>query len=266
MRISLLTRVRTPKLYEGMLRSAAFNADGTFSTKADYDKEGLPLCSKSYNKLGKQSKADILCFVEDDVEFRSRGWDTKIKEIFKKYNPDIVGIAGTRKYDGGYIFESGYPYAAGQHITNNDSQEYVKVFSYYSEYEDVVAVDGMIMFVSRKFFKRNKFDPKLNQMFFYDIDLCLRARKVGVTCDILVKHSTKTKELYGVYPKEMKPIQYYWNYFHKKHGIKYEKRTDRNLACSYVSLERYLKSGQNVCFKSFVNKFIDGGFIIRPKE
>lgn len=252
MNIDLITRYRTKEMLDRMLLSATSTASGKFGLLAEPDSEGLPKCADTYNRLISQSKADIVCLLHDDIEFLSKGWDREARELFVEYKPDILGVVGTTRYLGGKIFSSGRPNTVGAYCCDQDGKAYVKVFSKKYRYLKVAAVDGMIMFVDRKYWEKNPFDEAFDELFFYDIDFCLRAKHVAITSSILVKHS-KPKSLYGKYPEKMKPITAYSGKFNEKHGLAPISIGDQT--CAMATLSDFRTIGQNALQLAFESKY-----------
>ena len=248
MKIDLITRIRDKSLYKRLVKSAKDTAYLKVGYLSEVDSIGLPKMADTYNRLGKQSDADILCFVHDDVEFISKGWDNKLREIFITYNPDILGVVGTDKYIGGATFDTGINHSHGIIMGNNG----VRVVSNRYAYKQVEAIDGLFMCVSKKFFNKNKFSKEFDELYYYDIDLCLRSKKVGITSDILVKHS-KPEKLYGKYPDNMKSEKIYGKIINKKYNLKPEPVQDQR--CCQVSLDRYIKEGHDNLYIKFCEDY-----------
>ncbi len=254
--IELMTRIQSPKLYERMKLSAIDTSCSPILFSSETDDIGLPKCAETYNRLAFKSKADIFCFVEDDVEFISLDWDRIAEDIFLEYNPDILGVVGASEYHGGGYFEAGRDHSFGHVACNRSKFEQdtcVRVLSEYYRYKKVKVIDGMLMFVRRDFFLREPFDEKVfDELFYYDIDLCLKSDRVAITSDILVKHS-KPPEFYGKYPANMKTVDQYEPILMERHGL--VKKPTQDQTCCMVSLEMFRKQGQTECFKGFERKY-----------
>ncbi len=244
--MDLITRVRDISLYHRMMRSAKETACVPFDNHFEIDEENKPKCAETFNRLGKQSTSDILCFVEDDIEFIDKNWDVHAEEIFAEFKPDILGVIGSTKYEGGNYFDSGYQYGVGMVMGNPG----IRILSGKSRFTPCQVVDGMLMFVKSDFFKKESFDEKFYGLFYYDIDLCLRG-KVGVT-SLLVKHS-KPPELYGKYPSNMEPIEVFTPAFEEKWGKASGKVEDQK--CCMVQMDTFKKFGQTECLNRYREKY-----------
>ncbi len=256
MKIDLITRIQSMRLYERMRASALHTVNGRFNSLSEVDVINLPKCAETYNRLAAQSKADIFCFVEDDVEFLTDDWDRIVEELFLEYDPDILGVVGATEYHGGGYFESGRENSFGQIACNKsktDESTWVRVLSPWHRYKPVKVIDGMLMFMRRGFWEKYPFDEKVfDELFYYDVDACLEADRVGITSEILVKHS-KPPEMYGVYPPAMKPASAYEPLLLERHGL--TKKPVGDQTCAFVSLDVFRKDGQTKCFEGFKEKY-----------
>jgi hypothetical protein len=105
----------------------------------------------------------------------------------------VIGVAGTAYIQSRYPYwvAAKSPFIHGQVIHHNKQ---LKLSRYSDAVGDqpVVAVDGLLMAVSKETFRKHRFDAKTFDGFhFYDIDFSVRASedsKMLVTTDILTKH------------------------------------------------------------------------------
>ena len=152
---------------------------------------------------------------------------------------NVAGVVGSQKYDGGLIFDAGRKYSAGKLVYLQDGKRNVKLMANRSEVEPVKVVDGLLMAVDRKHFQKAGFDWQFDGLFYYDVDLCLRSNCCVV--DILVSHE-KPADLWGKYPDDMKPQEYYAPAFNKKHGFKGEPPIG-DQSCQQIPYEDYALNG-----------------------
>ncbi len=247
MNIELLCRVRHPSLYERMSRSL-YDTSKNVSILREKDECGEPRLAETYNRLIQRTSAEIVGIAHDDIEFLEKGWDSVVRDVFAEYKPDILGVIGSTVYNGGGVFDSGSRNGVGMIADLNG----VRILSPRSRYAKAKVVDGCLFFINRKFFEKEPFDTKLDGLFYYDIDLCLRAKEVGVA-NILVRHS-KTKDLYGKYPEGMKLRKDFEDYFESKHGMRQGKQEDQ--ACCLATMELFKKLGRNECLRKFEEKYL----------
>lgn len=152
----------------------------------------------AYNIGVKQSKYPYLCFVHDDVSFHTQDWGLKVCEHFKDENAGALGISGTT-----YLpFMPGYWWSGNlvnEAIIPNTANSQEPVFKYYPEKtpekNQVVVLDGVLMFFRRGLFDKIKFDESCYQGYhFYDVDTCVQIARLGYKAycifDILVRHDS----------------------------------------------------------------------------
>lgn len=247
MKIDLFCRTRYPELYERMSKSV-FETSKNVDIFREKDEIGEPRLVETYNRLIPKSNCDVVGIVQDDIEFLDKDWDNTIREIFTEYKPDILGVIGCSMYRGGGVFDMGSRFGVGM-IADSKG---VRILSSRERYAKAKVLDGCLLFISRRFLKKEPFDKNFDGLFYWDIDLCLRAKEVGVA-NILVRHS-KTKELYGKYPEGMKLRKNYEDYFEEKHEMRQGKQESQ--ACCLATLELYRKLGRNECFKKFEEKYL----------
>lgn len=165
------------------------------------------LC-EAYNIGVEKSKYHYLCFVHDDVIFRTNNWGERLVDLFEN-DPQIglVGVVGNK-------FKSSYPSAIGQssfikkrfmrgHIIQTstgyrdfDNSQTKK------DIENVVCIDGVFMFTNKNVMNCCSFDDKLLTHFHgYDIDFALqvftKGFRVMVDREMLIEHISD-----GNYAKE----------------------------------------------------------------
>ena len=239
MKIDIACLVRYPELHERMAASAKKTASVAslgFITQAD---DGLPHLAAAYNRMAAQSDAEIVLFVHDDVHFMEPGWDGKLIEALLS-GFDVAGVVGSREYSGGRIFDSGNRHGAGKFVCQEDGIQHVKLLGPCKSVEPVAVIDGMFMAVKKSHWQVCRFDEQFDELFFYDLDYCLRSRCCVV--DTLIAHE-KPKEHFGKYPEHMKPIEHYWAAFHDKHSLSHSAPIE-NQVCHKMTLPDFLRTGQ----------------------
>lgn len=154
---------------------------------------------KVYNDLATKAKFPYLCFLHEDVIFKTNNWGRKlISEFHEDADIGLIGIAGS-KYKSDYF--SGW-YSGVKEL---DCGNYFHQYPSGSEHvflsptdtknsEEVICIDGVMMCCKREAWQQNLFDEELLKGFhFYDIDFSLRVAhqyKVMVTFDIDLIHIT----------------------------------------------------------------------------
>jgi glycosyltransferase involved in cell wall biosynthesis len=155
-----------------------------------------------YNHGTKQAKFDILCFMHEDISFRTVNWGKKVLSIFKE-NEEIglLGIAG-----GGYksltpsswynyhLQENGGFYAnliqGFKHTGKPDQHEYRNPKT--ESLSRVACIDGCWMCTRKTVAIRYPFDEKrLKKFHGYDLDFSIAVNQqyhVMVTFEVLLQH------------------------------------------------------------------------------
>lgn len=154
-----------------------------------------------YNEGARKAKYNNLCFVHEDVEFKSSSWGQKSLDILKDPKIGIIGIAG-----GGYkaLAPTGWhcnelpsPLRSFQYLIQgykfNDKEEiFVEHNPMKESLSEVVAIDGVWFCTRKDVVEKYPFDEELLKHFHgYDLDFSLNVRKeykIVVTYEVLIKH------------------------------------------------------------------------------
>lgn len=157
----------------------------------------------AYNEGVKRANGSLLCFLHDDVLFRSTNWGSQIVKHFEDENIGIIGFAGSHYIPSTPMYWYSSPFVS-QHNLNKDGNIIENHFheEWFKEGEsliDVCAVDGLCFFARKKIFDHISFD-NINYSGFhmYDMDICLQTLslnyRVCVCRDILVEHNWSEQE------------------------------------------------------------------------
>jgi GT2 family glycosyltransferase len=151
----------------------------TIENQAQYS-----LC-QAYNLGIKNAKFPFLCFVHEDVIFKTNDWGKHlITKIEHDKNIGLIGIAGTK-------FKSTYPlsgwgqgptlqkYKRGHiyHQLGNEEEKHEEfdIHPTKSEFEEVVCVDGVFLFSTKEVFETCSFDSELlNNFHGYDTEISIQ--------------------------------------------------------------------------------------------
>jgi GT2 family glycosyltransferase len=151
----------------------------------------------AYNEGIRRSKGDVLCFMHEDVLFRTAGWGNVINNHFKEDETmGLIGFAGTHFLPSTPMYWYSSPFVSQRNL-NND-QGVVEEHFHEDWFGDrniieVVAVDGFCFFARKPLFDHIAFDEKTYQGFhLYDMDICMQVIqagfKVGVCRDVMAEH------------------------------------------------------------------------------
>lgn len=151
----------------------------------------------AYNKGAAKAKYPYLCFIHEDVSFKTHNWGKLLIDHFKQDEAlGLLGIAGSNYKS--YVF-SGLGSTWGDanlrmNIMQPTKQGVQLLTSKNTDanIEQVVLVDGCFMCTTAKVFSQVHFDEKTFKGFHcYDIDYSLslnRYYKAAVVYDILIEH------------------------------------------------------------------------------
>jgi len=152
---------------------------------------------QAYNEGVKRSKGEILCFIHEDVLFRSKNWGATIE---KHFNDDeqigLIGFAGTHFLPDTPMYWYSSPFVSQRNL-NNDGGVVEEHFheDWFGEKNiiEVVAVDGFCFFAKKSLFDRISFDDKNYKGFhMYDMDICMQVIEAGykvcVCRSVLAEH------------------------------------------------------------------------------
>jgi GT2 family glycosyltransferase len=161
---------------------------------------------EAYNIGESQANYPYLCFVHEDVLFKTKDWGQRLISIMETdQSIGLIGVAGTkfkstyptgswgqssflRKYKRGHVFVS-LDGQNEQHIEFDDSKQPKRL-------EEVVCVDGIFMFTKKEIYKDCKYDDRIFTNFHgYDLDFSFQvffqSYKVMVCREIELIHMSK---------------------------------------------------------------------------
>jgi GT2 family glycosyltransferase len=145
----------------------------------------------AYNEGVKRSKYEVLCFMHDDIIFKTNDWGKSVMNRFNSPNLGAIGVAGSPYYailpgawwSGGYITQSIYGEQELAYQTKKDNAL------------PVVVLDGLWFCVRKSLFSMIRFDDTtFNGFHYYDMDISLQIQQKGYTLlsvyDISIQHSS----------------------------------------------------------------------------
>ena len=159
----------------------------------------------AYNEGVRRAKGDILCFMHEDVLFRSTDWGSRINQYFNEDEKiGVIGFAGTHFLPAAPMYWYSSPFVSQKNL-NND-QGVVKEHAHEDWFAgrsiiEVVAVDGFCFFVRKSLFENIRFDETTYSGFhLYDMDISMQVieakYKVCVCRDVLAEHCWSQKKLF----------------------------------------------------------------------
>ncbi len=154
-----------------------------------------------YNELASKASFPHLCFVHEDVLFRTQGWGKHILDSFAEdSNIGVIGVAGSKykskTFSGWYTGYREFDCANILHLDRNGgaTQLIFLANDSHNKIEEVVSIDGVFISCRKEIWEQVRFDDdQLKGFHFYDIDFSLRAAQhcsVMVTYEIDMVHIT----------------------------------------------------------------------------
>ena len=157
---------------------------------------------QAYNDGAGIAKFEKLLFLHDDVEFVTEDFGKILLEM-NLPNLGVLGIAGSilktntpspwwvsnyHSLPKGIVFQYNI-----QHYSNRVPEKVELGFINEDEIKEILLVDGVLMYTTKKNWKKYPFDDtNFNSFHFYDLDFSLGMHKIGktnyVTNKILIEH------------------------------------------------------------------------------
>lgn len=153
---------------------------------------------QAYNEGMARAKGDILCFMHDDILFRSNNWGKVVEASFaSNQKMGALGVAGghfmpdcpcswsTCKTTSFHVWQTNRDGSATEYGCSN--------YSNGKRLVEVACLDGLFMCIRCKLFDTIRFDDKTFTGFHcYDSDICMQvlsaSYSVNVTFDIDIQH------------------------------------------------------------------------------
>ena len=157
--------------------------------------------AEAYNAAAEKSVFPYLCFVHEDVRFKTKNWGEAAIAHFSRGNIGAIGLAGSI-YKTSVVSSWWQPLIDGlepkrgsiiQHYKHIQKAPEHVFFNPIDEIESpVVSLDGVFIFLGVDTWRDNKFDSTLIKGFHaYDLDFTVRVgakQQVVVVYDILLDH------------------------------------------------------------------------------
>ncbi|MGI8584347.1 MAG: glycosyltransferase [Chitinophagaceae bacterium] len=158
----------------------------------------------AFNKGAQQSKYNILCFMHDDILFRTNAWGKIVESALMDEQTGVLGIAGSllKTYTPSPWWISNYrhfnEYLRLNVLQRRGQEQKLKLENINPENEkmaQVQVVDGVWMCCKKELWNENKFDEKTFSHFhFHDMDFCLMVSGKGyknyVLYNVLIEHNS----------------------------------------------------------------------------
>src|SRR5688572_15621229 len=129
----------------------------------DNRNDNLGIC-EVYNKLAASARYSYLCFLHEDLEFKTPDWGKTIIQYFEKEGYSLVGIAGSnyksRLFSGWYSGGEGGAKDYSNILHLNGTEEFLlKIPADWNEaVSPVVTIDGVLMCCPKKIWQEHRFN------------------------------------------------------------------------------------------------------------
>ena len=199
--ISVIISSRSPHFYNALLNNISETIGVEYEIIKIENSNGRLSITKAYNQGAEKAKFSYLCFVHEDVLFKTQNWGRKIVTHFEEDESiGLIGVAGavykSKMSSAWWQTEQGWDEIRRmnliQHYKDNRPSKTLFVNPYNENRAPVVTLDGVLLITTKQVWQQNKFDDKLLQNFHgYDLDFCLQvfqSKKVVVVYDVLIDH------------------------------------------------------------------------------
>ena len=198
--ISCIICSRTPKISNELEKNIAETIGCEYELVIIDNSKNNHSIFSAYNEGVRQAKGDILCFMHDDILYRTPNWGWRVEEILKNENIGCVGVLG-----GHYVPKDTSAWWYGQVKSARNLQwDYKKeplmceelIFAKDKKEMEVAVVDGLWMCFPKKMFEHIHWDEETygNCFHLYDSDICMQIqsinKQVWVLLDSLIEHKS----------------------------------------------------------------------------
>lgn len=149
---------------------------------ADNRNENFPI-AHVYNEGARKAQYPFLFFVHEDVKFYSQDWGRVIEEKLSQPDCGIIGFAGCkvklRTYSG-WGQDKRWACTLFYQVKRGTSLLHAMNVISGKDFEEVVSVDGLGMFVRKEVWEKHPFDEEMLTGFHcYDLDFSLQIASTG---------------------------------------------------------------------------------------
>jgi len=201
--ISIITCSISPEMQSELKE----NIDITIGVKHEFiafdNRERKWGICKVYNYCASLSKYTYLCFVHEDMYFHTQNWGQELVKFYQNnYNVGVIGFSGSDIVPKDFVEWNINRFHSKTYITFADKislpmSSFKRFFNYKNDYEPVIVLDGMFLFVSKMIWNENRFDEfNYNNFHIYDTDFSFSVSRhyLNYVCSkILATHRCHSK-------------------------------------------------------------------------
>jgi len=197
--ISVITCSRTPELSDEIKHNISDTIGTDYEIVTINNAKNDFTIFEAYNVGVRLAKGDILCFMHDDILFRSLNWGKIVKKAFKNKKCGVVGVIGcqflSNKVQPWWYL--GHQLGSVIQGLNNDGEycTFQDGEALREESKQGVIVDGLWFCIKHELFQHIRFDEITYDSFHcYDVDTCIQVLNAGyqvrILRDIIIEHKS----------------------------------------------------------------------------
>ena len=161
------------------------NVEKTIGTEHEWvivdNSSGCNSIFQAYNIGISRAKGDILCFMHDDILFRTMNWGLIVREVLNESNVGLVGLVGNYVIPDCPASWWTSCFKAGIVTQHYETDQIEKLNYGYPHGKSVALVDGLWFCMLRTAFKKVHFDEETFHGFHcYDSDICMQILALGM--------------------------------------------------------------------------------------
>jgi hypothetical protein len=198
--ISLIISTHRLNLLDGLKKSVDETIGVEYEIILIENNGEMGIC-KAYNIGAQKASFPYLCFVHDDVVFKTINWGNILIEKFKMDNSTgLIGVAGSKykSLSPGRGWFTGRSDVDRYHIIQGNNKlntSKIDTSGMIEDFVEVVCLDGVFLFTTKNTWGNNRFDEAtFNNFHCYDLDFSLtvsKSLKLFVTNQLLLQHASK---------------------------------------------------------------------------
>ena len=195
--ISIIICSRGPEYRVATTESIAATIGVPYELIAVENGQGQYGICEAYNIGAGQAIYPLLCFVHEDIAFRTSNWGKIVEQVLADNSIGAIGVTGGKWLPNAPCtwWSCGNKYLTSNVISEDIKSGYrTEVYSNPENKQvvDVAAVDGMWICVRKEVWQKHPFDSSTFPGFhFYDVDFCANLfphYRICVTPEIAVTH------------------------------------------------------------------------------
>lgn len=195
--LSLIICSRTPSISEELEKNIAETIGCEYELVVIDNSKNKYSIFSAYNEGVRRAKGDVLCFMHDDILYKTNNWGTKVKKTFEDESVGGVGILGSYCLLANGYWEQMMPYTVGKTYMSSDESK-IYDMNFFDELPTEVSVfDGFWFCIPHYLFETISFDEKTFDGFhWYDMDICMQildlGKKLIVNRELDIRHICKS--------------------------------------------------------------------------